>query len=187
VDVDWNWLQGVTLVVLNNLVLMVWKPWAGAYAGEKGKNLARKEDLNEILAEVRAVAVAQKETEAKISGELWERQWRLNQRRDAYAGLLIALSRLTDVHIKEVSRVVSQGGDPLQYVYNSHDALSEVHRAFTIAGIFCTPQTIQAIDGIFKIPSTADAIKEYTLTIGKASSTVLFEARRELGLQPAAP
>jgi hypothetical protein len=54
--VDWiSWLQGIALVALNNLVLLFWKPWAGAYAGEKGKNLARKEDLNEILAEVRAV------------------------------------------------------------------------------------------------------------------------------------
>jgi membrane protein implicated in regulation of membrane protease activity len=101
---DWTWLYGVAFVALNNLVLYFWKPWADAYAGEKGKNLARKEDLAAILAEVRAVAIAQKEIDAKISGELWERQCRLNQKRDAYANLLIALNRLNEVHSKRTSR-----------------------------------------------------------------------------------
>jgi hypothetical protein len=46
---------GIAMVLLNILFWLIWKPWAGAYAGEKGKNFARKEDLNEILAEVWAV------------------------------------------------------------------------------------------------------------------------------------
>jgi hypothetical protein len=80
---DWNWVYGIAVVAVNNLVLYVWKPWAGAYSGEKGKNLARKEDLKEILEEVRAVAATQKEVEAQ--------QMILNQRRDAYVNLIKAL------------------------------------------------------------------------------------------------
>jgi membrane protein implicated in regulation of membrane protease activity len=62
---------GATLVLL---AFWFWKPWAGAYASENGKNLARKEDLDAILAEVRAVTIAQKEIEHKLSGDLWHRQ-----------------------------------------------------------------------------------------------------------------
>jgi hypothetical protein len=78
---------------LTIVLLWFWKPWAGAYVGEKGKNFARKEDLDIILAEVRAITITQKEIEAKISGELWNRQMVWNQRRDAYAGLLKAMDR----------------------------------------------------------------------------------------------
>ncbi len=34
------------------IALWIWKPWKSAYAGEKGKNLARKEGVK-ILAELR--------------------------------------------------------------------------------------------------------------------------------------
>ena len=64
--------------IVEHSLLADWKPWAGAYAGEKGKNFARKEDLNEILAEVWAVTATQREIEAKITGELWKRQMPLD-------------------------------------------------------------------------------------------------------------
>jgi len=57
--------EGIALVAFNVLVVLIWKPWAGAYAGEKGKNFARKEDLDAVLNEVRAVAMTQREIEAK--------------------------------------------------------------------------------------------------------------------------
>ena len=43
--VIWNWVYVFAIVGLNTLVLWFWKPWTNAYAGEKGKNFARKEDL----------------------------------------------------------------------------------------------------------------------------------------------
>ena len=95
---EWSWIPSSAVAIANAIALAVWKPWAQAYAGEKGKNLARKEDLDIILAEVRAITATQKEIEAKISGDLWMRQWRLNQTRDAYVGLLRALSGLLGAH-----------------------------------------------------------------------------------------
>src|SRR5580700_7756163 len=85
---DWTLIYVVGGVTLNALVLGVWKPWAKAYSEEKGKTLARKEDLAEILAEVRAVTIIQKEIEAKLTGEQWDRQMRWNQKRDLYIDLL---------------------------------------------------------------------------------------------------
>jgi hypothetical protein len=55
-----------------------------AYVGEKGKNLARKEDLDKILVEVHSVTEAQKRIEARISGEMWHQQWVATERRNAY-------------------------------------------------------------------------------------------------------
>jgi membrane protein implicated in regulation of membrane protease activity len=68
----WILVSAAAVVVINNLVLWLWKPWTEAYAGEKGKNLARKEDLDKILEEVHAVTQMQKEIEAKISGDAWD-------------------------------------------------------------------------------------------------------------------
>jgi hypothetical protein len=91
---DWTWLYVIAGAALNNQILLVWKPWTQAYAGEKGKNFARKEDLDKILAEVRAVTIVQKEIEAKVSGAVWDRQTQWNQKRDISAGLLAAFSEL---------------------------------------------------------------------------------------------
>ena len=71
----------------------------GAYLAAKGKNLARKEDLDGLVAEVRAVTIVQKEIEAKISGDLWERQWRLDQKRDAYARLMDLGQQIIDQYV----------------------------------------------------------------------------------------
>jgi hypothetical protein len=83
-------------VVANRLIFYIWKPWGTGYAEEKGKNFARKEDLNEILAEVRAVTIVQKEIESKLSGDLWDRQTRWNQKKDLYGELLGLISKLSD-------------------------------------------------------------------------------------------
>jgi hypothetical protein len=62
-DINWATISMTALasVLLNGLLLGVWKPWAAAYTGEKGKNFARKEDIDKILAEVKAVTQTQEE------------------------------------------------------------------------------------------------------------------------------
>lgn len=92
----WNLLWVGCGVLLNALVLGFWKPWAGAYSGEKGKNVARKEDLNAIVAEIRAVTITQKEIEAKISGDVWHEQMLFTQRRDIYLELIRILQDISN-------------------------------------------------------------------------------------------
>ena len=91
---DWTPVYVGAGVVLNWLILYFWQPWTTAYAGEKGKQLARKEDLNEILAEVRAVTITQKEIESKLAEDLWSRQTIWNQKRDTYIALFRAIDEL---------------------------------------------------------------------------------------------
>ena len=81
---NWTFAISVANLCLLAVGLGFWKPWLGAYGGEKGKNLARKEDLDAILTEVKAVTAATKEIESKLAGDLWNRQTIWNQRRDLY-------------------------------------------------------------------------------------------------------
>src|SRR6267154_6061151 len=87
----WAELFAGAAFILNAIVIGFWKPWLGAYGGEKGKNLARKEDLDAILAEVRAVTIAQKEIEAKLTGDLWRQQTVRAEKRTLYGDIMLSL------------------------------------------------------------------------------------------------
>lgn len=82
-------------VVLNWLILWVWKPWAAAYSGEKAKNFARKEDLDIILAEVRAVTASQEEIKVRLSAEQWDRQMLMTEKKNVYGNLLLTIHEMT--------------------------------------------------------------------------------------------
>ena len=87
----WGVIQVIATVALNALIFGIWKPWGKGYGEEKGKNLARKEDLDGILTEVRVVAIAQKDIEAKITSEVWSRQTFWGEKKLAYAKLFEAI------------------------------------------------------------------------------------------------
>ncbi len=147
---DWTiWIQAPAIVALNSIVLWIWKPWAAAYAGEKGKNLARKEDLDKILSEVRAVTIAQKEIEGKISGELWDRQWRLNQQREAYVTLIAALQAYGIALNERTSAVLGPPEeDSGPAVEKLNNAAIELSRARTVAELFWGANVEFAVDQI---------------------------------------
>jgi len=86
--------------ILIGLMLYFWKLWLRAYGAEKAKNLARKEDLEEILLEVRAVTVTQKQIEAKLSGTEWNRQILWNKRAELYSSVMSIVCELEDSTIK---------------------------------------------------------------------------------------
>ena len=52
------------------------------YLKKKGENLAKKEDLDDLVKEVHAVTTTTKQIEAKISNEMWDRQKRWELKRD---------------------------------------------------------------------------------------------------------
>ena len=78
----------LALQVVQLIGIWFLKPWAQGYAQEKSKNYARKEDLAEILAEVRAVTITQKEIESQLSGQLWSRQVLWSEKKLIYAEVL---------------------------------------------------------------------------------------------------
>ncbi len=56
--------------------------YLGSYLKKKGENLATREDINNVVEQVKAVTRATKEIEAKISSDVWDRQKRWELKRD---------------------------------------------------------------------------------------------------------
>lgn len=61
---------------------------------KKGENLATREDIDNLLDQVRAVTTTTKEIEARISNEVWDRQKRWELKRDT---LIEAARKLGEV------------------------------------------------------------------------------------------
>jgi hypothetical protein len=166
--------------------MYVLKPWAQAYSNEKAKNFARKEDLAEILAEVRAVTITQKEIEARISGDIWDRQWRLNQKRDVYAKVIEGLSEAETTigayaNLLKTNRL-DRASDIQQLQDRSQQILLDLERARAVARIYLSPDAIAAIDRFEK------EVKENSADYGaicrifsEATERLIAAAKRDLG------
>jgi hypothetical protein len=87
---------------LINLIALAFAAIAGGffgwflkpYLGKRG-DLASHEDMDKVLDEVRAVAATAKQLEAKISGDVWDRQKRWELKRDV---LFDAVKKSAAVH-----------------------------------------------------------------------------------------
>jgi hypothetical protein len=66
------------------------------YMKKKGENLATHEDIDNLVDQIRAVTQTQKDIEAKISGELWDRQKRWELKRDILIEAVRALAEVDD-------------------------------------------------------------------------------------------
>ena len=83
--------------------------YIGSYLKKKGENLATHEDIDKLLIQVSAVTNATKAIEAKISGELWQRQKQWELRRDV---IFEALKQVTEAQAG-LSREQPQDQDEL--------------------------------------------------------------------------
>lgn len=70
--------------------------YVGSYLKKKGENLATREDIEGLVEQVSAVTTATKNIEAKISGELWDRQKRWEIKRDVHFEAVRKLASLED-------------------------------------------------------------------------------------------
>lgn len=124
--------------------------YLGAYAAEKGKRRAAWEDKNQILEELAKTTRTLKEIEASISNDLWERQWRLNQKRDIYARLLESMSEL-ELSVNVLSKYFAM--QPTQHISNEVDKHGEratqvgreLERAMAVAKVYFAPECNRGI------------------------------------------
>lgn len=168
---DWVWMEAVALLVLNGIFVLIWKPWAGAYAGEKGKNYARKEDLDAILAEVRAVTATQKNIEARISIGLWRDQKRWEESRDAYARVLEWSDKLFDSLTDISPKPTDERAVTMAIVGAVRPLGGEFRRARAIAQIFLTPDATEPLASLYRRLLKAHTLDEAveTLRVGRDS------------------
>ena len=184
----WTILNPVFTAVLVWLAMWALKPWAGAKSGEKEKNPARKEDLDAIVAELRAVTIVQKEIEHKLSGEFWDRQVRWNQRRDAYIEIINSAEELSGLY------AVLPGVIEKNALTRLNETLSQIHsaqqrfsRAITVTMLFGTPECALVLKPfsdsrrpLLSDPPTADWAKEECNRVASLVAGIVAEARRDL-------
>jgi hypothetical protein len=77
--------------VSKSLAKVVEQERGRAFAQEAGKQEAVLANLDKIEEQVRAVTITQREIEAKISSEVWDRQWRVNETLKVYTQVLRAM------------------------------------------------------------------------------------------------
>lgn len=158
VNVNWTLVCSVVGIVLNSLALYFWQPWAGAYAGEKGKNFARKEDSDAILAEVRAITAVQKGIESTLAGDLWARQMVWTHKKDTYAKLIFAAQEATHQYRNVASMIKAKASsqnekdrthfddEVTKAMQAGYDAKAELYNTMSLAKLFCNEQCIQELD-----------------------------------------
>jgi len=71
--------------------------YAKARAEEAGKRLATKEDIDNILENVRAVTRETERIKSDFSSDVWRTQWLMNQKRDVYATIIQRMDEKFDV------------------------------------------------------------------------------------------
>jgi hypothetical protein len=142
---DWTWIHTIAVVALNGLVLYLWKPWIKAYSEEKGRLLARDESLENIMREVRSITETQKAIETRLSGELWRRQWVLNQKRDIYAELLRAASEY-EIWLADYVDNVKHQASARTTDAGCRDIAGRFFKAYSTSPLFLSKQSLEILD-----------------------------------------
>lgn len=127
--------------------------YLGAYATEKGKRRAAREDSAQIRDELTKTTRTLKEIEASISNELWERQWRLNQKRDIYARLLESMSEL-ELSVSVLSKYFAM--QPTEHIAGEVDKHGEratqvgreLERAMAVARVYLPKEAIATFENL---------------------------------------
>jgi hypothetical protein len=174
----------------------------GAYLKKKGENLATHEDIDKLIVQVAAVTTTTKEIEAKISGEVWDRQKRWELKREV---LFEATRRLAEVddsmlaygcvlqleHNKQVQEDVSWVEGKLTILERWSKASTAFDETKLFVDVVCVKETKDAFDDLWS------ALHRIGARIGKEAGiyekmkpefsikllTVRNAIRKELGIE----
>jgi hypothetical protein len=113
------------------------------------------EDINKLVDQVKSVTQATKEIEAKISGELWDRQRHWEAKRDALLGAVKSLSSV-DKHFSLFRETVDYGlknGPPeeqlnrklFEVVKDYSEARDMLDEAVLLVDMLCGEATIRTL------------------------------------------
>jgi hypothetical protein len=144
--------------------------YLASYLKKKGENRAIREDLADLLKQVRAVTTTTKEIEAKISTEVWDRQKRWEMKRDVLfeatkrlVELEKALMKLETTFDAVRKNLPNVAVELLQLKLEAsekwNDSVTRFEESFLLVGIACGNEMKAAGD-------------DYKLTIGKTASGI---------------
>lgn len=171
-------------VILGNLFFS----YLQAYLKEKGKRLATKEDIDNVVVQVRAVTKETELIKAEITGGLWQRQWQLAQKRDSYSRLIDALENIQV--LRSAIRMAKDDDVRAETRRREQEAIAEFRRARALARLMLSPKVVSGIGrllrGIRPIDPFSSTEAEYLSAkkmIESARDTVVNLGKSELGLE----
>lgn len=175
-----------------------------SYMSKKGENLATHEDIEKLVDQVRAVTQTTKEIEAKISGDMWDRQKRWEMRRDLFltvasntASLLEALTEVHAVYMTEKNNeqagIAPRLEKRAEVAEKWGKACQEFDESFHVLGIVCEKATRTTV-GQFSLRAREtwgkmvkghpeafqDDVKELVADLDR----IRLATRKELGVDP---
>ena len=107
--------------------------YLGAYMAQKGENKAIHEDIEKLVDQVKAVTQATKEIEAQISSDLWNRQRKLEVKKEALFRSTKDLSALHDSlsSLSSAYKAAHESGAPNtpEWLVMKKQALESYHKA----------------------------------------------------------
>jgi hypothetical protein len=176
---------GAIVVASNLLAQSAAIPFLKAYFEGRGKNLATKQDISNVLEQVRAVTRETEKIKAEISGGLWDRQWLKMQKRDAYVRLIDTLENIR--LSRGNTHRITGGPSHADARHQLDDAIAEFRRARALARLIVLPEAIDAIGPLLQeirpidaSSCTPDEFAKSQALIGAARDRVVEIGRRDL-------
>ena len=174
------------------LAKVVEQETAKAFAQERGKQAAMMKNLERLDKQMETLTTTQEEIKARISNEVWDRQWRLNRKEDLYTKLVDVANRLVQLH-GQVSFEAEHGTmDQTKIaIRKAIDARGELQRLYAFANIFGTEACVEAIGGFYSrrndLPTSQTQIKDWSQKEENDSVTLVRHlinaAKHDLGLE----
>lgn len=174
--------------------------YLGAYLNEKGKNFARREDIDKITAEVQAVTRTTEEIKADISGGLWDRQKQWEMKKEVLFEASKSVASIEE-RIVRVQAVLAAAKDRISqpdWMDKWHDALiewravnSDFERTLGLVMVVCSFETnieFQKLRSVAASMTRGLAEKDPNVyderwgDLSEAAIRVRFAIRKELGV-----
>ena len=174
--------------------------YVGSYLREKGRNLATREDMDNIVVQLRKTTEATEDIKAQISGDLWLRQNRWHFKKDLYARLLEnlgsahrALDHLLDAEMNHPqAESEARKGWLATQRGKSSEALEDVHRASAVAMVILNGEAVSTLrrfeDKLGRAAQSANSLFELlnaqVPAVKEAFDGLKIAAKADLQLEP---
>jgi hypothetical protein len=175
--------------------------YLGAYLKKKGENLATQEDVDKLVEQVQAVTTTTKEIEAKVSGEVWNRQRRWELKRNVllegakkFGAWVDAFFALGTAYMADSAQLrKGQAGNIDERGRRGekwHELTKEFVSTQLLISLVCGEELARVLSGLAELTNKVevelaegnpDAAMQHSEELGNALKAVSVAFRKELG------
>jgi hypothetical protein len=196
-------MEPLVTLALTTLVSAFFGAYLAGYFRKKGENLATHEDIDKLVEQVAAVTTTTKEIEAKISGEVWDKQKRWELKREVLfeatkrvseiGSSLLMLDSVLQVEVTRENIVNKDLANNWgKYLSKFHDASEAFDETKLFVAAVCGNEANEAFDGFGKFILTIarkiskkdkDAYQNSRAELTAKLIAVHAAIRKELGIE----